>query len=214
MSGAGDETNRVRAEPATWALTWRLILAFIGSLLVIPAPWTSTALYRYLIDSARLPDGTRLTFRGKGGDIWYWLMLVAAIGMAGQFVPYLALLSIVINQVAFTFILRWLVENTGGDRVSLRFGGDVPSMIGWGVIILISFATIIGWAWAFRYQMRWICGKVTGTHQFTFEGTGWSILWRVLVTTCGCVLIIPIPWLVRWLTVWFVSQIAVTPARA
>ena len=35
-----------------------------------------------------------------------------------------------------------------------------------------------------------------------------SILWRTLVFALGCVLFIPIPWMLRWYTRWYVSQFA------
>jgi hypothetical protein len=34
------------------------------------------------------------------------------------------------------------------------------------------------------------------------------MLWRTLVFGVGAVLIIPIPWVIRWYTTWYVSQFA------
>lgn len=216
MSGVGIGPSRLKPDFGVWGLFGWQVLAFVGSVLVIPSPWTSAALYRYMVSHVRMPDGTPLVFRGRGGDIWYWFMLSGALGLIGQVFPVLSLLAVGAGPIIFTFILRWLAENCGSDdnRVSIRFEGDSLSMFGWTLLTALSFLTIVGWAWVFKYQARWICEKVTGSHRFTFQGAGISILWRFLVFLPGCALIIPIPWLFRWLTAWFVGQIGAEPNRA
>ena len=55
--------------------------------------------------------------------------------------------------------------------------------------------------------MRWICRNISGTRrEIVFKGTGLQLLWRSLVFGFGCVFIIPIPWVMRWYTQWYVSQ--------
>ena len=33
-----------------------------------------------------------------------------------------------------------------------------------------------------------------------------GVLWRTLVFVFGCMFLIPIPWVMRWYTSWYVSQ--------
>ena len=44
-----------------------------------------------------------------------------------------------------------------------------------------------------------------------FNASGLGVLWRTLVMTIGCAFIIPIPWVIRWYTRWYVSQLALAP---
>jgi hypothetical protein len=63
-------------------------------------------------------------------------------------------------------------------------------------------------------MMRWMCRTVTGTHRFDFHASGWSILWRTLAFGFGSIFLLPMPWLLRWFTAWFISEIEVADARA
>jgi hypothetical protein len=49
---------------------------------------------------------------------------------------------------------------------------------------------------------------------FDFVGTGWGILWRTTVFVLAFIFVIPIPWLMRWYTVWFLSQMHVDDLAA
>jgi hypothetical protein len=63
--------------------------------------------------------------------------------------------------------------------------------------------------------MRWICRNIAGTRrEVVFNGSGLQVLWRSLVFGLGCVLIIPIPWALRWYTQWYVAQYALVQRAA
>jgi hypothetical protein len=63
--------------------------------------------------------------------------------------------------------------------------------------------------------MRWICRSIAGTRrEIVFTGSGLEVLWRTLVFALGCAFIIPIPWLLRWYTEWYVSQFALVARGA
>ena len=71
-----------------------------------------------------------------------------------------------------------------------------------------SFVTVIGWAWVVTAFLRWNCRNVIGTRrEVTFNGSGLGVLWRTLVWIIGTVLIIPIPWVLRWYATWYTSQV-------
>jgi hypothetical protein len=65
-----------------------------------------------------------------------------------------------------------------------------------------------------KYMFQWICRNVRGTVDFAFTATGLDILWRIVVVALLSILIIPIPWIMRWYTQWMISQVAVVRADA
>jgi hypothetical protein len=40
------------------------------------------------------------------------------------------------------------------------------------------------------------------------------VLWRTLVFALGCILLIPIPWVLRWYVNWYVSQFELVGSAA
>jgi hypothetical protein len=108
-------------------------------------------------------------------------------------------------------ILRWFVGNIGsnGRPIPMAFNGSVWAFIGWQVLGFVSVFTIIGWAWVVTAWLRWICRNISGTRrEIIFKGTGLEVLWRTIVFGLGSILIVPIPWLLRWYANWYVSQLA------
>src|SRR4029077_12980967 len=65
VAADGAPTDRLIAQLGVWGLFWRGLLVTLGNLVVIPAPWTATAIYRYFSQNTWLPDGRRLTFAGQ-----------------------------------------------------------------------------------------------------------------------------------------------------
>ncbi len=107
------------------------------------------------------------------------------------------------------FTLRWVVANISaeGRPLSLSFTGNVWTYIGWYIVFYLSFITIIGWAWVMTAWVRWICSNTAGTRrEISFNATGLEMLWRTVVFSLACALIIPIPWMIRWYGRWYVSQ--------
>jgi hypothetical protein len=79
--------------------------------------------------------------------------------------------------------------------------------LGWSLLGVVSFFTIIGWAWVYVAQLRWMARHIEGTRRaVVFDATGLEFLWRSLVTFVACLFIIPIPWMYRWFTRWLASQ--------
>jgi hypothetical protein len=192
-----------------WGLFGRCLLVVIGSLFIIPAPWTSTMFYRYVSTHIALPDGRRVTFAGEPGDIWVVFIGLALLGFGGLLISGGNLFAAPLSWALSVLVFRWVCAKLGSEdgSVKLTFEGKVWGFIGWNVLLYLSFITIIGWAWVFKAIMRWICQNVHGTVRFEFRGTGLSILWRTLVLGFVSILIIPIPWLMRWYTAWLISQV-------
>src|SRR5690348_5859555 len=207
----GAPTDRLVAHLGVWGLFWRTLLAILGNLVVIPAPWTATAVYRYFGQNTWLPDGRRLTFAGRAGDIWYVFIGLAVLGLSGQAHPAAALITLPLTSMLNYVVLRWLCHKIGSEdgSVKLKFTGGFWGYVGWSLLVFLSLVTIIGWAWVVKFFLRWLCRNVGGTVNFEFVGTGWGILWRSAVAALASMFLIPVPWMIRWLTVWFIRQVRV-----
>jgi hypothetical protein len=210
---SGPASGPLHAVIPVWGLFWRSIVTQIGITLVIPAPWAGPWFCKWLAERVSLPDGRPLTFSGAPKDIWYvfvaWgaLMLLAQTQHGG----YAVLASILLSWILGVMLLKWFVAHvsTADERLKLSFEGGYLPYLGWNILLGLSAFTVIGWAWVIKYMMRWICRNVRGTAEFAFTATGLAILWRVLVFILLCILIIPIPWVMRWYAQWMISQVAV-----
>jgi uncharacterized membrane protein YjgN (DUF898 family) len=213
--------------PALPLFGW-FLLAIVGQVLIVPSPWTTTRFCRFLCEQASLPNGKRFRFTGGPGDIWYITIgigLLAVLPEAAKQAPGMADVDpvmILLLQVAFAIVdwclalalIHWFVANVQSDdrRMSPEFGGSLPAFIGWQILAALSLFTVIGWAWVASGYMRWLCRSIQGNAAFDFTGGGLAILWRTLVFVVLCSLILPIPWMLRWLASWYVSHITVVPA--
>src|SRR5260370_17501100 len=96
--------------------------------------------------------------------------------------------------------MKWLVANgaSNGRPLGLGFSGSYWGYLGWNILALVSIITIIGWAWVYTAQIRWMCRHVEGTRrEIVFNAPGLEFLWPSLLTALACLFIIPIPWLTR-----------------
>lgn len=213
--------------PALPMFGW-LLLAMVGQILIVPSPWTTTRFCRFLCEQCSLPNGKRFRFTGGPGDIWYVTIgmgLLAVLPEAVKREPGMADADpflLLVMQVALALVdwclmlalIHWFVANVQSDdrRMAPEFGGSLLAFIGWQILLVLSLFTVIGWAWAGSAYMRWLCRSILGNAAFDFTGSGLAILWRTVVFVILCALILPIPWMLRWLASWYVSHITVVPA--
>jgi hypothetical protein len=235
---AGPATGPLIPVIPVWGLFWRSVVTLIGVAAIIPAPWVGSEFYKWLCERVSLPDGRPLKFSGKPGDIWYVFVLWGAMFWIGGLTKlidddksgnllhffveseatslridlgYAQLAAMFLSWIFAVLLLKWFCAHasTADDRLKLSFEGGYLPYIGWNILLGLSALTIIGWAWVLKYQLRWICRNVRGTAEFAFTGTGLAILWRVIVVVLLSILIIPIPWMMRWYAQWMLSQVAV-----
>jgi hypothetical protein len=201
-------TDGLVSQLGVWGFFWRMLVVGLGGLLIIPSPWTNTMFYRYIVETTWLPSGRRLTFAGKPGDIWYVFIGIPLVFLLGL-IPFAGILTLPLVCYLNYLILCWIVDKVGTEdgSVKLAFTGGFWGYFGWLLLLVLSFITIIGWAWVFKFFLRWICRNVSGTINFDFAGTGWGILWRYLLVSLASAFLIPIPWVLRWYTAWLISQI-------
>jgi GYF domain 2 len=217
-SAGGHGGGSLSIEPGLWALLGRGLLFVIGLLLVIPAPWAATGFYRWMASRVHVPELPNFAFTGQPGDIWYVFVLMGLISYAGfSGVSYLEYVLIPVDGYLSWISVRWIAANlsSNGVKLPIAFEGSAPGYIGWYVLMYVSIITIIGWAWVITAWMRWNCRHISGTkREIMFNATGFEMLWRTLLLSLGSLLIIPLPWLLRWYTRWYVSQFALVERAA
>jgi hypothetical protein len=218
----------LRPDYAALPLFGFLLLAIVGQILIVPSPWTTTRFYRFLCENVSLPNSRRFRFTGGPGEIWYIVIgigLLAALPELAKYEPgmrdydpvMLFVIQVglaIVNWCLTLALIHWFVANVQSDdrRMSPEFGGSLLAFIGWQLLLVLSLVTVIGWAWVLGGYMRWMCRSIRGNAMFDFTGSGFAILWRTVVFLALCSLILPIPWMLRWLANWYVSRITVVPA--
>jgi hypothetical protein len=186
-------------------------------MLVIPAPWVAVWVYRWFASRLHVPGRPNFSFTGQVGDIWWVFVLLGLSNYIGIYDNTYQLISFVIQAVLGWLVLRWVVSNlaSNGQKIPTTFEGSIWAYVGWQLLMIVSFITIIGWAWVVTAMVRWICRNISGSRrEILFNGTGLQVLWRTIVFALLCSLIIPIPWMLRWYARWYISQFALAPRGA
>lgn len=196
--------------------TWRTLALVIGSCFIIPVPWLFVWYTKWIVSCVRVPGRPNLSFTGSAMTLvpWYFGFIVLAIGLGYVGSEILSNLLFIVQVVLYWLLIKWMVANlaSNGQPLGLSFTGSVWAYIGWNLLFAISIITIIGWAWVAAAQMRWFCRSIEGTRrEIVFKGSGLDILWRGIVAAILCALIIPIPWVYRWIMNWFASQTELVP---
>jgi len=202
-----------------WAITWRTLLAWISFCVVIPIPWVIVWYCRWMVSCVHVAGRPNLSFTGRALTILWWclgaLVLSICINLTG--IRYLGAVMILVQLVLYWLGTKWFVANiaSNGQPLGLSFSGSIWAYVGWILLGALSAVTIIGWAWVYTAQTRWFCRNIQGTRRaIVFNGTGLQYLWRMLVAGLVCWLIIPIPWIARWIIRWKASQVALVERGA
>jgi len=209
--GTGGAARPLSIEVGVWGLLGRGLLFSIGVILLIPAPWVATMFFRYVVEHLRVPGRPNMRFTGRVGDIWWVFVLLGLCNYAAQ-VDYISveLLAILVQALLNWMVIRWFVSNltSNGVKLPIAFKGSVWAFVGWTVALTVSVVTIIGWAWVITSFLRWSCRNVSGTHrEVIFNGSGLGVLWRTVVWLLLTLLIVPIPWVLRWYATWYTSEV-------
>ena len=201
-----------------WEFTWRSLVLLIGLLFVIPTPWVIVMYCRWIVSCVHVPERPNLTFTGRPVTLmWYFAALAVFIGVALIGSGLLNNLMLIVQIGLYWLLIKWFVANisSNGQALGLGFSGSIWGYLGWNILAFVSFFTIIGWAWVYTAQIRWMCRHIEGTRrEIVFKATGLEFLGRSLVAFLACLFIIPIPWAYRWFTRWLVSQIALVEKGA
>jgi hypothetical protein len=196
------------------------LIFFVGAILVIPLPWVFVSTVRWITSRIHVPGRPGLTFAGKVETIlWWYFGAVAALIVLNFIGGRIAHLAAFLIEVGLGwYAIQWIIANLASSDeqpLGLRFSGAFPPYLGWNILGALSAITIVGWAWVYTAQTRWICRNIEGTRRdIIFKATGLDYLWRTVVTVIGCAFIIPIPWVVRWMMSWVASQTVLVPRDA
>jgi len=208
---ASGATGPLSTHVRVWPLFGRAIVVAIAQLTIIPAPWVLPSFYRWFVDQIDFPGQQRVTFEGKPGDIWYVFVAYSLLVYVGYISGWLRLLSIPLMVLCLFLILRWFLRNLAwdGQGTQLTFTGSYWPLLGWYLLLIVSFISIIGWAWVATAATRWVCRNITGSErELVFTASGGGLLWRALVLGITSIFLIPIPWMMCWFTRWQISQFA------
>ena len=192
------------------------IVMVIGMIFVIPAPWVLVWYTKWIVSCVTAPGRQNLSFTGNAMTLvpWFFGFIVLAIAIDFTGIQSLNNLLFIVQIVLYWLLIKWMVANlaSNGQPLGLSFTGSVWAYIGWNLLLAISFITIIGWAWVMVAQTRWVCRNTQGTRRdVVFKGTGLQFLWRAIVVAILTSLIIPIPWIYRWMMSWMASQTELMP---
>jgi hypothetical protein len=201
-----------------WDFTWRTLTLLIGLAFIIPTPWVVVMYCEWIVSCVHVPGRPNLRFRGRPATLmWYFAALIVIIAVAVVDARLLNVISGIVQLVLYWLLIRWFVANISSNRqpLGLRFSGSFWGYLGWNLLAFVSTITIIGWAWVYTAQIRWMCRHVEGTrHEVVFNATGLEFLWRAVVTFIACAFIIPIPWVMSWFIGWQVSQVELVERSA
>lgn len=196
--------------------TWRSIVMMIGIAFIIPAPWVFVWYTKWIVSCVKVPGRPNLSFTGNAMALVPWffgfIVLMIVVGFTGS--QLLGNLLLIAQIVLYWLLIKWMVANlaSNGQPLGLSFTGSVWAYVGWNLLFAISIITIIGWAWVAAAQLRWFYRNIEGTRrEIVFQGSGLGILWRGIVAAILFSLIIPIPWVYRWIMNWFASQTELAP---
>lgn len=194
---------------------WRTIVLLLGILFVIPLPWALVWYQKWFVSCVQVPGRPNLSFTGSAGIVAIWYFGAIAVASIPAVLASKAELQAlnhvfeIIQLVLDYLLLRYVVANlaSNGQPLGLSFSGSFWAFLGWNILVAISFITIIGWAWVFTAEIRWMCRNIQGTRRaVVYEGSGLQLLWRTIVAVICSVFIIPIPWVYRWIIRWQLSQ--------
>jgi hypothetical protein len=216
-AGRGDGSLSINF--GIWEFVWRSVLFLVGAVLVIPLPWVIVMYCRWIVSCTHVPERPNLTFTGRAVTILWWYLgaIVLSICLSLTGIQYLNALTILIQFGLYWLAIKWFVANiaSNGQPRGLSFSGSYWGYLGWNILAALSIVTIIGWAWVYTAQMRWVCRHIEGTRrEVVFKASGLQYLWRAIVAILACCFIIPIPWVLRWIMRWHASQIVLVERTA
>ncbi|HSZ97178.1 MAG TPA: GYF domain-containing protein [Bradyrhizobium sp.] len=208
---AGSDSGSLSIDFEILDFVRQALLFVIGAIFIVPLPWVLVSSLKWIISRTRVPGRPDLTFTGNAMTIVWWFLGAVALIILLNFIGgrIASIISFLIEVGLGWLAIRWFLANlaSDGQPLGLSFAGPYWTYLGWNFLGALSAITIIGWAWVFTAQTRWIYRNIEGTRrEIVFKATGLEYLWRAVVVFFGCAFIIPIPWVVRWMMGWLASQ--------
>ena len=131
---AADSEGPLWVDLDLWTFLGWAVLFVIGAAFIIPAPWTATYFYRYVIERIHVPGRGPLAFTGQPLDIWYVFIGLGVLSYVGtSHRAILELLALVGQAFLSWMVIRWLAANIVADKraAEIRFEGSPLAYVGW-----------------------------------------------------------------------------------
>jgi hypothetical protein len=211
---------------ALQTLGW-IVASILGGLLFgAPLAWVNAAIARWACRNTTFSDGvsgpgTTAEFRGTGGEVvvWHVLLFIISGGQqlalrrtdpndyASQVVVFGLIYFLTVGIVLM--LLKWFVHNLRlSPGPQLTFTGSFIGLLGWYVALFVSLITVVGWAWVAVAMYQWMARNIKGDGiAIEFRASGFEFLWRALATALGSFLIVTIPFLALWFARWLIGNI-------
>jgi hypothetical protein len=210
MSGGGHGGGSLSVDFGIWDFTWRSLVLAFSLIFVIPLPWALLMYCRWIVSCVHVPQRPNLGFTGRAVDLmWFYAAVLLFIVAGWTQSNVLNFAANIVDLALYWLLIRWFIANlsSNGQPLGLSFSGSFWGFLGWSLLAFVAILTLVGWAWVYVAQLRWMCRHVEGTHRgVVFNGTGLEFLWRGIVTALLSVFIIPLPWAYRWFARWLASQ--------
>lgn len=210
------------------------LLFLLLAVSIVGAPWAYLRAARWFTGHVVVGTGATLRFTGRVGVVFgFFLALVIvgalqrvdltdteALGGPSLFL-FLVVMTWSVGQYVLNVFLSWaltrwqFMSTVSSSGEPTAFSGGFAAYLGYQVLIILSFFTVVGWGWAGAAYLRWLSSHVhSGGYRGEFRGTGLQVLWRILVMIVGSVPIVTVPMMFCWFSRWQFSQTVGVPDPA
>ena len=180
-SPAGSDSGSLSIDFEILDFVRQALLFVIGAIFIVPLPWVLVSSLKWIISRTRVPGRPDLTFTGNAMTIVWWFLGAVALIILLNFIGgrIASIISFLIEVGLGWLAIRWFLANlaSDGQPLGLSFAGPYWTYLGWNFLGALSAITIIGWAWVFTAQTRWIYRNIEGTRrEIVFKATGLEYL--------------------------------------
>jgi len=157
---AGSDSGSLSIDFEILDFVRQALLFVIGAIFIVPLPWVLVSSLKWIISRTRVPGRPDLTFTGNAMTIVWWFLGAVALIILLNFIGgrIASIISFLIEVGLGWLAIRWFLANlaSDGQPLGLSFAGPYWTYLGWNFLGALSAITIIGWAWVFTAQTRWI----------------------------------------------------------
>jgi len=178
-----------------WSVLW--LLAFLP--FAIPEAWWKRGFCRWMLRHISATDGSKAAFSAKPKHVWFWFPLLWILIMAQHPLRDSAM-RLPVNAVEIILgwwvgwrITKWMIAGLElQNGVKFRFTAPPLQYAGWSALIVLSFFTIVGWAWAIIAFLKWVFRHVESDRaELRVLAQPADLLWRgLLVYALPCLTIL------------------------
>ncbi len=182
---ASGRRRRLSIDLDLWDFVWRSLTLVHRALLSSSRRHGSIVMYcKWIVSCVQVPGRPQLRLHRPARDadvVFRGFDLHHRAWPASMRASLNHRLVAIVQLVLYWLLIRWFVAQHQFERqpLGLRFSGSFWGYLGWNLLAFVSAITIIGWAWVYTAQIRWMCRNIEGTRrEVVFNATGLEFLWR------------------------------------